>query len=757
MTFGELRLLTKTADVAVKSPRLVLLGALILILLSAAFGSSVQSKLKAGGYASPKAEAANEYVHRHFPGANPNLIVMVSADDRNHSAQARATGQRIADDLRQRPDVASVHSWTDSDSGTSAALRGRDGRDGLILVDLAGDDTAAQEHAGIISREISGTSGAVTVRTGGEAGVFNAISARIAADLLVAEAIALPLTLILLMLVFGSLVAAGLPLAIGVFSIMTTLGVLRLLAAVTNVSIFALNMTTALGLALAIDYSLFIVSRYREELTAGRDTRSAVIRAIQTAGRTVVFSALTVAVSLGALTVFNAYFLRSFAYAGIAVVCAAALAAVFILPACLILIGDRINALDLRVPLYRLIGRTPGLPPPAERSGWYRLVTAVMKRPSLVALAVTAILLLLGSPFLGARLAYPDYRVLPQSAPSREVSEILRTQFPAGLSSNIVIALPGYHGPTGPYAEALSKVADVEQVTASDGVFVDGRRVARTDHRLMTTASGTYIAVSSDADPMSHAGSDQMSAIHAILTPAPVLFGGTAPVYKDALEEMYSKVPIALGIVAVTSLVVLFLFTGSILLPVEALLLNLLSLTATFGAMVWVFQDGHLSGLFNFTPTGYLNANMPPLMFCLAFGMSMDFEVFLLSRVREEWLASDRSATANTRAVAMGVSRTGRIFTAAAGLMAVVFLAIATSRVSSMQMFGIGLALAVIADATLIRLFLAPALMKLMNTANWWLPAPLAAIHRHLGISEAPSQNGQPLVQNEIRVGGPVP
>ncbi|WP_313673472.1 MMPL family transporter [Mycolicibacterium sp.] len=731
-------MITRLAAIAVRRPRTVLLAALAVVVLCAGLGVSVVSMLQAGGYASPAAEAANDSVHRDFPGASPNFLVMVSSPDGADSADARAVGARVTAALHADADVVSVHSFTDATSRPRTTLIGRDGRDGLIVVDLAGDATAALNAAHRLDKQLSGQFGAVAVRAGGEAGVFSAIATRIAHDLIVAEVIAVPVTMVLLILVFGSVVAAALPVMIGLISIATTLGILRILTVFTDVSIFALNMTTALGFALAIDYSLFIVSRYREERAAGADTRAAVVRAVQTAGRTVVFSAVTVAVALGALTVFNAYFLRSFAYAGIAVVAAAAAAAVLVLPAALVFLGDRIDALDLRSGLYRVLGRTPRPRPAEQDSHWYRLACAVMKRPGAVAVATTALLLLLGAPFLGARLAYPDERVLPASAPSRQVAEILDAQFVPGMRSMVAVALPGYHGPTREYAAALSRVAAVDGVTGADGLYVNGDQVAPGDP-AMATAAGSYVQVASRLDPMSAAGSAQVSALRDVPAPASPVFGGTAPVYADALHEMYARLPAALGIVAVTSLIVLFLFTGSVLLPVKAVILNLLSLTATFGAMVWVFQDGHLSGLLGFTPTGTLNANMPPLMFCLAFGMSMDFEVFLLSRIREQWLASDRTAAANTHAVAIGVARTGRIFTAAAALMAVVFLAIATSGVSSMKMFGIGLALAVIADATVIRLLLAPALMNLMGTANWWLPEPLVRLHRRFGIDESPS------------------
>ncbi|MBL1078321.1 MMPL family transporter [Nocardia sp. 2] len=734
-------MLTTIARFAVARPWPVLVGTLLVALLCGVFGGSAQAALKSGGFASADVEAANRFIQRHFPGASPNVVVLVTDSESIDSPAAQAATRRVLDLLRARADVTSIQAWSDSETGPSRSLRSVDGRSGLILVGLAGDDTAQQDSAGRVSEQVSGSADGVTIRTGGAAAEFHDISTEIADGLLVAEAIALPVTLLLLILVFGSVVAAALPVVIGLFSIISTLAILRALTLVTDVSIFALNMTTALGLALAIDYSLFIVSRYREELAQGAAVKDAVVKAIRTAGRTVVFSALTVALSLAALSCFDAYFLRSFAYAGIAVVVAATAASVLVLPAGLMVLGPRVNALDLRVPLLRLIRRAPAPAPAPERTRWYRLVVAVMKRAVPVSITATAVLVLLGLPFLSVQLAYPDYRVMPEAAPSYQVGESLRHDFDANLAATVSIALPDHQRPVGDYAAALSAVAGVTAVLSPEGVYSQGRQVD-SSHLPMTAPAGTVLAVRTGIDPMSQQGAELVAALRAVPSPVTPLFGGTAPVYKDALDEMYDRLPIALAIVVLSSLVLLFLFTGSLVLPVKALLLNLLSLTATYGAMVWVFQQGHLSGLLGFTATGYLNANMPPLMFCLAFGMSMDYEVFLLSRIREEWLASDRSAGANTHAVAMGVARTGRIFTAAAALMAVVFLAIATSAVSSMQMFGIGLALAVVADATIIRLCLAPALMRLMSTGNWWLPGPLAALHRRVGLTEHDGESG---------------
>ncbi|MEU6584517.1 MMPL family transporter [Nocardia sp. NPDC046763] len=746
-------MLTSSARFAMARPRAVLVAALLLMLICGGFGATVKSHMVGGGYLTDSLESvrANDFITKNFPGGNPNLIVMVSGDGGVNSPQVRGEAQRVTDELSQDPTVTGVQSyWTSLTArpDLAAALKSKDGQRGLIMATVTGTDTEVQNRAAELSNQLNGDNDGVRVRVGGMAGSFADINHQVEKDLLLAEAIAVPVSALLLVLVFGSVVAALLPVGVGLFAIAATLGILRGLTTVMDVSIFALNMTSALGLALAIDYSLFIVSRYREELANGRDTRAAILRSVQTAGRTVVFSGLTVALALAALAVFPQPFFKSFAYAGVAVVAAAVGASVLLLPAALVLLGDRVNAWDLWKPVRRLLGRGEPAPKPVETTFWYRLVTAVMRRALPVAVIAAAVLLALGSPFLKAHFGTPDDRVIGTFASSRQVGDALRQDFDADMASSAVIVLPGFHGSAaeiGAYAKSLSEVPGVAAVLSSEGVYLApppaegvppiGKRVAAGIPQ-MVGPNGTYLSVGTKVAPYSAAGKQQLAALRAVPAPGEVLFGGAAALNKDTMDSVISRIPLAAALIAVITLILLFLFTGSVVLPVKALLLNMLSLTATFGAMIWVFAQGHLSGLLGFTSTGSIDLFMPILMFCLAFGMSMDYEVFLLSRIREEWLASDRGRTANTRSVALGVARTGRIFTAAAGLMAVVLLAVATSEVSPMKLFGIGLALAVVSDATIIRGLLAPALMRLMSTANWWSPKPLAALHKRIGLEE---------------------
>ncbi|MFD0362766.1 MMPL family transporter [Nocardia sp. GCM10030253] len=735
-------MLIRIAHTATRHPRTILLAAALLAVLCGVFGASVTSHMKTGGFVSDNAESTQvlRLIADNFGGAEPNMILLVRTEAGADSPAARAAGARLVDSLRARGDVIGVQSYWNAPPPLASALRSKDGKSALVLGYITGDETAAQKVAGEISEQLTGTTDGVTVDQGGLSSVYHDVNQQITHDLAVAEGVAIPLSFIVLVLVFGSLVAALLPLAVGIFAILTTLAILRTLTVFTDVSIFALNMTTALGLALAIDYSLFIVSRYREELANGMEVEAAVVRAVQTAGRTVLYSAVTVALSVAALGVFDLYFLKSFAYAGVAVVAAAAAASILILPAALMLLGQRVNAGDLRKPLGRLLGRTPRAELAPEETFWYRVVTRVMRHAAPVAIAIIVLLLAVGFPFLSVKFGYPDDRVLNAnaSATSREVGDALRNDFNANAATNTTIVLDGYRGSPaaiGDYAAGLSKVEGVAGVLSGAGVYAGGMKVSA-GPPTMSNDTGAFLTVATTVDPFNSAGKAQLAQLRAVPSPAPALFGGAAAVNVDALDALGARLPLAGALIVLTTFVVLFLFTGSILLPLKALVLNTLSLTAAFGAMVWIFQEGHLSSLLGSSATGYLVPTMPILMFCLAFGMSMDYEVFLLSRIREEWLASGRTAADNVRSVAIGVARTGRIFTAAAVLMAIVMAAMVTSKVSFIQMTGLGLTLTVLADATLIRGLLAPALMKLLGTANWWAPAPLVRLHAKIGLSE---------------------
>jgi RND superfamily putative drug exporter len=745
-------MLTRFAHLATRRSRAVLVAALVFVAVAGALGGGVAENLTAGGFEDPSTESsrADEALAERFGTGVPNLLLLVTAEGGDVDAPEVAdAGRALTAELAAEDAVGGVVSyWSE---GGAPPLRSDDGRRALVIGRIEGSDDEVEERIEELgpryqrgsSDDPGGASDAVTVEVGGFAQVFHEVGTTIEEDLVRAEMIALPITLVLLVIIFGSVVAATLPLIVGVMSIIGTFFVLQVLSGVTDVSVYALNLTTALGLGLAIDYSLFVVSRYREELRAGHEPRAAVVRTVRTAGRTVAFTALAVAASLCAMLVFPIAFLRSFAYAGVAVAVLAGLFSVIVLPAILALLGHRVNALTL---WHRSIT-------PPDQGVWHRVATLVMRRPVPVATAVIVVLLLLGAPFLGLRLTQPDDRVLPPSADGRRVGDVIREEFSseeAGTLSVVSADEPGGPIPDveiDEYAASLALLPGVSRVDASTGTYCGqgiadqlgcepGQLVLGPDtsprYAAFGNDTGAYLSVVPAVEPLSPEGEDLVHAVRDTDSPFPVLVTGRSAGLVDVNDTLFSRLPLALGLIAVITAVLLFMMFGSVVIPVKAIVLNLLSLTATFGAMVWIFQDGHLSGLLDVTATGGLAAAMPILMFCVAFGLSMDYEVFLLSRIKEE---HDNGA-GTTSSVAVGLERTGRIVTAAAVLIAVVFLAFALGRVSFIKLFGLGLTLAVLMDAFLIRGTLVPAFMRLAGEWNWWAPGPLRRFHDRWGISE---------------------
>ncbi|MFF8971396.1 MMPL family transporter [Streptomyces sp. NPDC014995] len=713
-------------------PRLSLLAALVLTVLAVLAGSGVADRLGSGGWEDPDAQStyATKALEREFPDSQPNLLLLVgsgraSVDDPAVAAEA----SRLAERLAGEKGVVGVGSYWRS---KAPALRAEDGHEALIAARITGDEKTMGETLDRIAPSYRGTHGPVEVRVGGIVAVRHEMQTTIQEDLTRAEIIALPVTLVLLVMVFGSAVAALLPLGIGIVAILGTNAVLRGLAEFTDVSIFAMNLTTALGLGLAIDYALFIVRRFREELTGGAEPLTAIATTLRTAGRTVLFSALTVAVSLAAMLLFPQYFLRSFAYAGIAVVLLAAAAALILLPAALILLGHRVDALDLRR-LFR------GSRPTKEAgTAWARTATLVMRRAPFFALGTTAVLVLLGLPFLGVRFGTADDRQLPSSAESHVVQQHIRDGFPGSLGGGLEVLAEGRATPA-QYAAYKERVAALPEVVRVDGPLVKG--------------DAAYFTVLPKGEPVDDAAQRLVGDLRATEAPFDTKVTGAAAVLVDSKDAIAAQLPWAAAFIAIVTLFLVFLLTGSVLIPIQAVLLNALSLTAMFGAVVWVFQDGHLSGLLGFTSTGSIETTLPVLMFCVAFGLSMDYGVFLLSRIKEEY---DRGSASHAleavgdddheRAVRLGLQRTGGLITAAAVILAVVMVAIGTSRVTNTKMLGLGIALAVLMDAMVVRSLLVPAIMRLTGRATWWAPAPLRRFHARFGLSEAerPAPAGEP-------------
>ncbi|MFE9254684.1 MMPL family transporter [Streptomyces sp. NPDC006879] len=710
-------------------PRLSLLLALVVTALAVFAGSGVADRMGSGGWEDPQARStyATEALEREFPASQPNLLLLLDAGPTGVDAPAvAAEAERITARLAAEEGITGVGSYWQT---RSPALRSKDGRQALIAARVQGDETTRIEILDRITPRLRGTQGPVEVSFGGRVAVQREITTTIQEDLLTAELIALPITLILLVLVFGSAIAALLPLAVGIVAILGTNAVLRGLTELTDVSIFAQNLTTALGLGLAIDYALFIVRRFREELAAGHDPAKAVAITLRTAGRTVLFSALTVAVALSAMLFFPMYFLRSFAYAGVAVVLLAAGAALILLPAALVLLGDRVNAFDLR-----RLWRRDKEPSTDQSRGWARTAALVMRRAPLFAVATTAGLLLLGLPFLGVRFGTVDDRQLPATAPSHLVQQQIRDAFPSNPGAEILVLAEGA-ATAEEYTTYRERIAQLPGVLRADGPVRSGEYA--------------YFTLRAQGEAAGEQARELVGQVRQIEAPFETAVAGQAAVLVDAQDAIAEQLPRAAALIAVATLLLVFLMTGSVLIPLQAVLLNALSLTAMFGAVVWVFQEGHLSGLLGFTATGDIETTLPVLMFCIAFGLSMDYGVFLISRIKEEY---EKSAD-HEGAVQAGLARTGGLITAAAVILAVVMVGIGTSRVTNTKMLGLGIALAVLMDAMVVRSLLVPAVMKLTGAATWWAPGPLRRLHARFGLSEGPSasepqelQDGAPKV-----------
>jgi len=747
---------TRIGHLTVRRRRLVLALSGIFVLLGAVLGTGVFGRLQAGGFEDPASESARaaRAVASDFGSGQPNLVLVLDAADGTvDSTATAAAGDRVLATVATDRSVAeAVSYWS---LGRVAPLRSTDGAAAIVLARVTGSDNEVLDAAKRITADAGagggGAAGAVRVQSAGLLAVNGAVTSTIEGDLARAESIAVPITMVLLVLVFAGLVAAGLPLVIGVVAVLGTFLTLFVISLFTDVSIFSINLVTALGLGLAIDYSLFMVSRFREELARrpraewNKDDRAlveaAVVRTVETAGRTVAFSALTVAVSLAALLVFPMYFLRSFAYAGIGVTLVAAGASLFTLPAVLAVLGRRVDAGRIGG-RHRAERRALAAQAPPEAGFWYRTAMFAQRHAVPVALAVVALLVLLGLPFTRIAFGVPDERVLPGGDPARVATERLRTDFSSDEADAFPVVVTAAVGDAGvdAWAARVSALDGVARVDAPTGRFIEGAKVVPADAALARQRidRAVRLSVVPSVTPISAEGEQLVGAIRSLPAPAAatageVLVGGRSASFVDTKATIAARLPWALGLIALTTFVLLFLMFGSVLVPLKAIVLNVLSLSATFGAMVWVFQWGHGAGLLGFTPTGLTDLTTPILMFCIAFGLSMDYEVFLLSRISEEY----RRSGDNTTAVALGLQRTGRIVTAAAALLAVTFLAFATSGITFIKLFGLGLALAVLMDATLVRGLLVPAFMRLAGNANWWAPAWMRRIHDRFGFSEA--------------------
>jgi uncharacterized membrane protein YdfJ with MMPL/SSD domain len=690
-------------------PRRVGIAAIAFFLLAGALGGSVAERLDPYGADDPATESVEAREKLLDAGFRAPGAIVIFEDAAVTAPATRARVESIARELRRRPDVAEVSGYYET---RSPAFVSTDKRSTYLSVALKPEDDKQWQEAGAeIAAEYNERPG---LTVGGPAVAQEQVNKQVEKDLQMAEMLAFPLLFLLSFLFFRSLVAALLPVMIGVLAIVGTFLVIRLLSEAGSISIFALNLTTGLGLGLAIDYSLFVVSRYREEIAKDGPGLAAMRRVMATAGRTVLFSSLTVAAALASLIVFPQRFLYSMGFGGALVTLLAAAVSLTVLPAVLTLLGTRINSLSPRFLRRRAEAETR----PDEQGFWYRLSRFVMRRPAPIATVSALFLIVLGLPFLNIKFTSADPAILPEEASARQVYDSMQEEFPPFRDTPIWVSVEG--GGPGAAAKVRAQVRRMDGVSAA----LPPRPVTRNLRVIQAISSDTF---------RSEASQSTVEALRAIEVPgAEVQVGGATADFVDFQDSLVRHLPVAFSIIIVATLVILFLMTGSVVLPIKSLIMNFLNLSAVFGLLVLIFQDGRFESVFDYTGQGALEQTMPILLFAVAFGLSTDYAVFLLSRIKE---ARDNGAS-DSESVAIGLERTGRIVTAAALMFAVAIGAFATSQIIFIKQNGVGTALAVLIDASIIRALLVPSLMELLGKWNWWAPAPLRRLHERWGISE---------------------
>ena len=690
----------KLGHLIARRSKAVLLLSIIGTIFAGTIGTQVFSRFDTGGYSDPNSDSAKvwEYLEDNFGVTDPFVVMTIttptgSVDDSEVEAKARALESQV----RAEPSADRVLSYWSALKPPS--MRSTDGKSAFLFVYLKSSDfTEIDKNGGYYQDRYEGDFQGLTVRTAGDAIFANAINGRIQDDLKLAEAISIPLVFILLVIIFGALVASAMPLVIGVTAILGTFFGLYLLTLFTDVSIFALNLTTGLGLGLGIDYALLMVNRFREELQRGADRDTAIINTMKTAGRTVFFSGLVVMLTLISLIFFPLNFLKSMGYAGTIVVALAVIGAIFPLPALLHIIGTKVNKGLVRKRAIRQ----------SDEGRWSAIARFVMKRPIPVVILSGLILTLFIAPIRGIEFSQVDSRVLPKSDPAYQASKFITDNFPGQESNPLEVIFPNGGSDLASVEEFSKQLAGVEGILRVSPPQVSDELVRVTAIHSMP--------------PRSPEGQALITQIREIPTGLEHLVGGVAADYTDSQNGISRTLGWVLLWVTIAVLVMLFGFTGSLLLPIKAVLLNFISLAATMGILTWIFVDGNLGFLVgDFINTGTLDTSSMVLIAIVAFGLSMDYEVFLLSRIKEEHDAGH----SNIESVAFGLQKSARIITAAAFILAIVFAAFVTSGVTSIKMLGFGVAFAILLDATLVRAFLVPALMRLFGEWNWWAPKSL--------------------------------
>jgi RND superfamily putative drug exporter len=725
----------KISNATVHHPRIVLFSTSIIFIVAGLFGTSIIPSLSGGGYSDQYSDSARvwEIIADDFKVEEPYLTLVLGkpgvegfVDD----PKTLAAYERVLEKIESFDDVQAVNSyWTVSQSQLNSQLKSEDGSLGLVMIYINGESLDSRNE---VSRQIDAALpskiNGVDLYFGGTGAILNAINGQITEDIKFAEIISIPLTMILLLFVFGTVVAAGMPLLVGVTSILGAIFGIWAVAQFTDVSVFALNLITGLGLGLGIDYALLVVNRFREERKLGRDVETAVKNTVHTAGRTVLYSGLTVAITLGSLILFPQEFLKSFAYAGVLVCLSAIVGALVLLPAALRVLGGSVDKFRVR---------RGGLAP-SDEGVWSRVARFVMRHPWITVTATLAMLVTMMLPLQTAVFSQVDDRVLAKEHPVAVASKVLRDNFTSKESTPIEVmfeqSVPD--AAISDFATELSNRSDITRVETQAGVFAEGvftplgpefgwpTSKMETENYVRVRAISTLAARTTKS-------MNQISEIRNLDTRA--IVGGGAADFTDSQNGIANQLPKVLLWIAIATFVILFLFTGSILLPIKAVVLNVLSLGATMGLLTWMFQNGNLQFLTGeYTVTNTMDTSSMVLIAIVTFGLSMDYELFLLSRIKEE-----HDLGSNTEdSVALGLQRSGRIITAAAVLLAVVFAAFVTASVTNMKLLGFGIAFAILLDATVVRGLLVPALMRIAGDWNWWAPKPLRAIYDRFGLKD---------------------
>ncbi len=709
--------MNRIADLTWKHPKLVLAAVALFSLVAIAVGRDVEQHLKAAGFTDSASESERAGgLLRDSLGYDPNpgLVVVVRAPDGGKlnisSPAVRQEVNRLSHEVAKVEYIGRVANPL-QDKRVGAALIARDGESLVLPAYLATDDI--QDAGGIAAEKVQPVlaESSLDVGLGGFAAGFNETNDQTREDLTKAELIAFPILALLLLFVFRGVIAAAIPLLLGVISIIGTLLVLRVMANFTDTSLFALNIATGLSLGLAVDYALLLISRYREEIGRGSDPREAHLRTVKTAGRTAVFSGLTVAAAMAALIVMPQRFLYSMAVAGTSVALLSALLAILVVPSLLALLGPRIDALSIR--------RGPAVSDTSD--GWYRLARGVMRRPVGVALASSALLLVAAAPLLWTTLTGPSAEAVPPGQPSYDAYRYLEGHYPRDVTEAVTVTVDGGSGPA-QLAALRDRVEAIEGVVRGTPFAAAPGEVAYANFALSDPA-------------LSNESQDAVGEIRDLEPPATssVLVSGNTAGFIDQRQSLIDHAPLVVAIIAFTTLLLLFLLTGSVLLPLKTLLMNTLTLGATLGILVLAFQEGWLKAPLDYTGPAAIEVTSLVFLFAVIFGLATDYAVLVMARIKERYDAGD----SNEEAVAVGIARTGRVITAAALAIALVFLAFGVSSVFFVKQIAIGMAVGVMVDATIVRALLVPSLMRLLGEWNWWAPAPLRRLQQRIGFSEA--------------------